>query len=122
MEMNNRRAFIIGLKSTNLTKNEIKFLKKYRPWGVILFTRNIKNINQTKKLTSNIRKIYNDKNYPILIDQEGGRVSRLENIITFRKLSSEFFGKEYLFYLYYFLLIKIHFLILKKNLYHFLSN
>jgi len=94
--MNNRRAFIVGIKSTYLLKNEINFLKNYRPWGVILFTRNIKNIDQTRKLTSKIRKIFNDKNYPILVDQEGGRVSRLENIITFRKLSSEFFGKEYL--------------------------
>ena len=96
MWMNNRRAFIVGIKSINLSKNEIKFLKKYKPWGVILFTRNIKNINQTTKLTKSIRKIFNDDKYPILIDQEGGKVSRLENIITFKNLSSEFFGKKYL--------------------------
>ena len=59
--MNNRRAFIVGLKSTEISSQEQLFLKKYKPWGVILFTRNIKNLNQTKKLTSKIRNIFNDK-------------------------------------------------------------
>ena len=72
--MNNRRSFIIGLKSTKISSKEKSFLKKYKPWGVILFSRNIKNIKQTFQLTSSIRKIFNDKKYPILIDQEGGRV------------------------------------------------
>ena len=94
--MNNRRSFIVGIKSTFLNIKEIRFLKKYKPWGIILFTRNIKNIRQTQKLTYNIRKIFKDRNYPILIDQEGGRVNRLKNIITFDNLTSEFFGKKYL--------------------------
>ena len=93
--MNNRRAFIVGLKSTEISSKEQLFLKKYKPWGVILFTRNIKSVNQTKKLTSKIRNIFNDKKYPIMIDQEGGRVSRLENIISFKNLTSDFFGKKY---------------------------
>ena len=94
--MNNRRSFIVGIKSTSLNVKEIRFLKKYKPWGIILFTRNIKNIRQTQKLTFDIRKIFKDRNYPILIDQEGGRVNRLKNIITFDNLTSEFFGKKYL--------------------------
>ena len=88
--MNNRRSFIVGINSTKLSSKEKFFLKLYKPWGVILFTRNIKNINQTLSLTSSIRKIFNDKKYPILIDQEGGRVNRLKNIITFENLNSEF--------------------------------
>jgi len=87
-----RKAFIIGIKSLKLTQNEISFLNKYKPWGVILFSRNIKSIKQTKSLTDNIKKIFKDKNYPILIDQEGGRVNRLKNIITFDNLTSEYFG------------------------------
>ena len=87
-----RKAFIIGIKSLKLTKDEIIFLKKYKPWGVILFSRNIKSIKQAKGLTDDIKKIYKDKNYPILIDQEGGRVNRLKNIITFDNLTSEYFG------------------------------
>lgn len=93
--MNNRRSFIVGIKSTKLSSKEKIFLKKYKPWGVILFTRNIKSLSQAVKLTSSIRKIFNDKKYPILIDQEGGRVNRLKNIISFDNLTSEFFGKKY---------------------------
>ena len=94
--MNNRRSFIVGVKSTKLSIKEKNFLKKYKPWGVILFTRNIKTIKQTTKLTTSIRKIFNDKKYPILIDQEGGRVNRLKNIALFQNLTSEFFGKKYI--------------------------
>ena len=53
----NRRAFIVGLKSSTLSNKEITFLKKYKPWGVILFSRNISSIEQTKKLTDKIKKI-----------------------------------------------------------------
>ena len=93
--MKNRRSFIVGIKSTKLSNKEIIFLKKYKPWGIILFTRNIKNIKQVSKLTSTIKKIFKDKNYPILIDQEGGRINRLKNIISFDNLTSEFFGLKY---------------------------
>ena len=90
--MKNRRAFITGIKSYKLNSSEKKFLKKFKPWGVILFSRNIKNIDQTKKLTESIKKIFNDSKYPILIDQEGGRVNRLNKIISFDTLTSEYFG------------------------------
>ena len=117
--MNNRRSFIVGIKSVKLSSKEKKFLKKYKPWGVILFTRNIKNIEQTYKLTSSIKKIFNDKNYPILIDQEGGKVNRLKNIIAFDNLTSEFFGKKYIknskeFQFYYKLFIDKTSLLLKS--------
>ena len=93
--MKNRRSFIVGLKSTILQVKEIQFLKKYKPWGVILFSRNIKSIAQTKKLTDDIRRIFNDKKYPILIDQEGGRVNRLANLIDSSNFTGEFFGNLY---------------------------
>ena len=94
--MHNRRSLIIGIKSTKLKLREKNFLRKYKPWGVILFTRNIKDIKQTKQLTTSIRKIFNDNKYPILIDQEGGRVNRLKNIVSFENLTSEFFGKKFI--------------------------
>ena len=90
-----RKAFITGIKSLKLTSSEVKFLKKQKPWGIILFSRNIKSINQTKLLTNSIRKLFKDPHYPILIDQEGGRVNRLKNIITFDNLTGEYFGKLY---------------------------
>ena len=91
----NRKSFIVGIKSLKLSNNEKFFLKTYKPWGVILFSRNIKSIKQTKTLTDSIKKIFKDNNYPILIDQEGGRVNRLKNIISFDNLTSEFFGNLY---------------------------
>ena len=91
----NRKAFIVGIKTLKLTLDEKSFLKKYKPWGIILFSRNIKSIKQTKILTDNIKKIFKDKNYPILIDQEGGRVNRLKDIIAFDNLTSEYFGNLY---------------------------
>ncbi len=94
--MNNRRSFIIGIKTIKLTSQEKFFLKKYKPWGVILFSRNIKNIEQAYQLTKSIRKIFKDVKYPILIDQEGGRINRLNNIISFEGLTSEFFGDKYI--------------------------
>ena len=60
--ISNRKAFIVGLKSYKLSNNEKIFLKKHKPWGVILFSRNIKSINQTKTLTDNIKKSYRSLN------------------------------------------------------------
>ena len=88
----NRKAFIVGIKSVELSDNEKIFIKNQKPWGIILFSRNIKSIKQAKSLTDSIKKIFKDKNYPILIDQEGGRVNRLKNIIAFDNLTSEYFG------------------------------
>ena len=93
--MINRKAFIVGIKSTSLSKKEIIFLKKYKPWGVILFSRNVKGFEQIKKLIKDIRFIFKDKNYPILIDQEGGRVNRLNKLIETSILTAEFFGNLY---------------------------
>ena len=93
--MNDRRSFITGVKSTSLSIKEKKFFKEYKPWGVILFSRNIKSLKQAKKLTNEIKSIFKDKNYPILVDQEGGRVNRLRKIFNVEALTSEFFGKLY---------------------------
>ena len=94
--MNNRRSFIVGIKSISLSTREKKFLIKYKPWGVILFSRNIKSLKQVIRLTSQIKKIFKDNKYPILIDQEGGRVNRLKKIFNTSLLTSEFFGKLYI--------------------------
>jgi beta-N-acetylhexosaminidase len=117
--MNNRRSFITGIKSTTLSVKEKKFLQQYKPWGVILFSRNIKSLKQAKKLTDQIKIIFKDKNYPILIDQEGGRVNRLKKIFNPSSLTGEFFGKLYLkdkknFYNYYKIFIEQTSLLLKS--------
>jgi beta-N-acetylhexosaminidase len=93
--MINRKAFIVGIKSTSLSKKETTFLKNHKPWGVILFSRNVKGFEQIKKLIKDIRFIFKDKNYPILIDQEGGRVNRLNKLIEASIFTAEFFGNLY---------------------------
>ena len=117
--MNNRRSFITGIKSTTLSIKEKKFLKTYKPWGVILFSRNIKSLKQAKKLTDQIKKMFKDENYPILIDQEGGRVNRFKKISNIDTLSGEFFGKLYFndkkkFHNYYKIFIKQTSMLLKS--------
>ena len=94
--MINRRSFITGIKGTKLSNQEIKFLIQYKPWGIILFSRNLKDMKEIKNLTNHIKKIFKDKNYPIIIDQEGGRVNRLDNFISLDHLTSEYFGKLYI--------------------------
>ena len=91
----NRKAVIFGIKKYRLTKSEKFLFKKEQPWGIILFSRNIKNILQLKSLVAEIKNINNDKKYPVLIDQEGGKVSRLNKIIDLRIFSQNYFGKLY---------------------------
>ena len=117
--MKNRRSFITGLKSTKLSNKEKKFLLMYKPWGVILFSRNIKSIDQIVRMTNEIKSIFKDKNYPILIDQEGGKISRLSKFIITSPFSSLFFGNLYKknlnkFNLYFKTFIKFNSLILNK--------
>ena len=91
----NRKAVIFGVKSYQLSKNEKYFLKKTKPWGIILFSRNVKNLSQLKHLINDIKKVIGDKKYPILIDMEGGKVSRLNKIIDFSCFSQSYFGELY---------------------------
>ena len=88
-----KKAIIISLSGYKLTKVEINIFKKHLPWGVILFRRNIRNFSQLKKLILSIKKITRDKKYPILIDEEGGDVSRLQNIINNVSFSQKYFGE-----------------------------
>ena len=90
-----RKAAIISIDGPYLTSLEISLLKKDKPWGVILFKRNIISFKQTQKLTNNIRKCMNDPFYPIIIDEEGGNVSRLSQLFSTREYSQLFFGKLY---------------------------
>ena len=87
----NRTAIIFGIKGYRLTNKEKYLFRKKSPLGIILFSRNIKKISQLKNLTDDIKKIFNDKKYPIMIDQEGGKVSRLNKIIDLSIFSQNHF-------------------------------
>ena len=95
VKIKNRRSFICGIKGYKLSKKEFHFIRQYKPWGIILFERNIKNINQVNKLTNCIKEIFKDPLYPILLDEEGGRVSRLKKIIDNSIFTGKFFGDLY---------------------------
>jgi len=86
-----KKALIISLNGTKLSKMEKILLSKEKPWGVILFKRNLKSRKQIKNLTMNIRYLTNDNKFPIIIDEEGEKVSRLKNII-YHGISASFFG------------------------------
>ncbi len=88
------KALIISIKGTKLSKSEKIILSKKKPWGIILFKRNLKSINQIKKLTSEIKKLTKNNKFPIIIDEEGKNVSRLKDIIH-HNTTANFFGKLY---------------------------
>ncbi len=90
-----KKAIIISISGYKLTKIETNIFKNYLPWGVILFKRNIRDVSQLKKLILSIKKITKDKKYPILIDEEGGDVSRLQNVINNRNFSQKYFGEVF---------------------------
>jgi beta-N-acetylhexosaminidase len=70
------RAFITGLSGLTITANERAFLREARPWGLIIFRRNVSTPQQVTDLTSAFRDAVGWE-APILVDQEGGRVQRL---------------------------------------------
>ena len=90
-----RKAAIVSISGLTLTKKEIIIIKKEKPWGIILFKRNILSENQLSHLIKSIKKIMNDSKYPILIDEEGGKVSRFSNFLDNTLYSQKFFGDIY---------------------------
>jgi beta-N-acetylhexosaminidase len=70
-------ACILGLKGTVLSNEERAFFRDVRPWGFILFKRNVESPDQVRALTASLRECIDRPEGPILIDQEGGRVQRL---------------------------------------------
>jgi beta-N-acetylhexosaminidase len=72
----NSRAFITGVSATELIAEEREFIRSARPWGFILFKRNIDTPAQVAHLVRELRTVIDNPEAPVLIDQEGGRVQR----------------------------------------------
>jgi beta-N-acetylhexosaminidase len=70
-------AAIYGCSGHRLTEDERAFFAEARPWGFILFRRNIDTPDQVQALTDEMRAAIGNSDAPILIDQEGGRVQRM---------------------------------------------
>jgi beta-N-acetylhexosaminidase len=71
------RAFITGISGLELSADERTFIRDERPWGFILFKRNIDSPVQVASLVRELREAAGNADAPVLIDQEGGRVQRL---------------------------------------------
>jgi beta-N-acetylhexosaminidase len=71
------KAFIIGVSGTELAAEEREFIASERPWGFILFKRNVGTPAQVASLVGRLRDAAGAADAPVLIDQEGGRVQRL---------------------------------------------
>jgi beta-N-acetylhexosaminidase len=70
------RAFITGVSGLELTAAERAFIRSERPWGLIIFKRNIETRDQVTNLIREFRSEVGESGAPVLIDQEGGRVQR----------------------------------------------
>src|ERR1700743_3685470 len=73
-----RSRAIYGCAGTELSAAERDFFRQTRPWGFILFARNISDSAQVKALVDQLRESVDDGLAPVLIDQEGGRGARLK--------------------------------------------
>jgi len=73
-----RLAAIFGCAGPALGADERAFFRDVRPWGFILFKRNCETPDQVRALCAALRGAVDDPAAPILIDQEGGRVQRLQ--------------------------------------------
>jgi beta-N-acetylhexosaminidase len=71
-------AAIYGLEGLSLTDEERGFFKDADPAGYILFRRNCEDRDQLRALTDELRSLSGRPDLPILIDQEGGRVARMQ--------------------------------------------
>ena len=72
------RACILGCAETALGPEETAFFRDVKPWGFILFARNVESPDQVRKLVDALRETVGREDAPVLIDQEGGRVQRLK--------------------------------------------
>lgn len=75
--MSESKAMILGSSGPVLTAEESEFFRDQRPWGFILFARNISDAEQVRDLVASMRASIENESAPVFIDQEGGRVQRI---------------------------------------------
>ena|SRR5690554_6150909 len=75
--MSESKAMILGVAGQQLSPDEAAFFRNERPWGFILFARNIAESGQVSDLIAALRDSVDRPEAPVFVDQEGGRVQRL---------------------------------------------
>jgi len=93
--MSESKAFISGCKGLVLTPDEKAFFADERPWGFILFGRNIGEPEQITDLVASLRDSIGNPAAPVLIDQEGGRVQRIRPPIVAQYPNGAAIGEIY---------------------------
>jgi beta-N-acetylhexosaminidase len=88
-------AMISGCAGLQLTAEERDFFRQVKPWGLILFKRNVESSEQLKALTADFRACVDHKHAPVFIDQEGGRVQRMTEPNWRKYPSGRLFGELY---------------------------
>jgi beta-N-acetylhexosaminidase len=83
-------ALSVGTAGLELSSDEVAFFRDANPFGLFLFRRNIDNPDQVRRLCAQFREAVGRADAPVFIDQEGGRVQRLDNgrWPSFRSLGS----------------------------------
>ena len=94
--MTESKAMILGCSGLTLTEDEIALYKAERPWGFILFGRNIGDATQIADLVSAMRDSVGRPDAPVLIDQEGGRVQRIRPPLLQSYPNAQALGEIYL--------------------------
>jgi beta-N-acetylhexosaminidase len=72
------RALVLGCAGERLTAEERRLFANVDPVGFVLFRRNCKEPDQVRALVAEMRDAVGRADAPVLIDQEGGRVARLQ--------------------------------------------
>src|SRR5436190_8370169 len=90
-----RTRAIYGCAGKDLTANERAFFRSTRPWGFILFARNIADREQVRRLVGALRETVDDVRAPVSVDQEGGRVMRLQPPAWQNRPPARRFGELY---------------------------
>ncbi|OHV89090.1 beta-N-acetylhexosaminidase [Mesorhizobium sp. ORS 3428] len=75
--MTESKSMILGCAGKTLTPEEIRLYRDERPWGFILFARNVGETEQIRDLVASMRDCVGRPDAPVFVDQEGGRVQRL---------------------------------------------
>jgi beta-N-acetylhexosaminidase len=75
--MSESKAVVLGCAGKSLSSEEASFYRGERPWGFILFARNVGEPAEIADLVSALRDSVARPDAPVFIDQEGGRVQRL---------------------------------------------
>jgi beta-N-acetylhexosaminidase len=88
-------ACILGCAGTALTADERAFFRELRPWGFILFARNVGDADQLRALTDSLREAADDEAALVFVDQEGGRVQRLKPPLALKRRPAALYGALY---------------------------